>query len=83
MTVYDSSGTFRNVPLLLSHACLCAGRFDTYDAYETTGVVAANGNIQFACAVYGPISCKSRENDYCGVRRGAQRTNNFEVIEND
>ena len=27
---YDSSGTFRNVPLLLSHACLCAGRFDAY-----------------------------------------------------
>ena len=25
-----SSGTFRNVPLLLSHACLCAGRFDAY-----------------------------------------------------
>ena len=24
------SGTFRNVPLLLSHACLCAGRFDAY-----------------------------------------------------
>jgi len=27
---YDSNGTFRNVPLLLSHACPCAGGFDGY-----------------------------------------------------
>ena len=27
---YDSNGTFRNVPLLLSHACPCAGWFDAY-----------------------------------------------------
>ena len=27
---YDSNRTFRNVPLLLSHACLCAGWFDAY-----------------------------------------------------
>ena len=27
---YNSSGTFRNVPLLLSHACPCAGWFDGY-----------------------------------------------------
>ena len=27
---YDSNGTFRNVPLLLSHARLCAGWFDAY-----------------------------------------------------
>ena len=27
---YDSNGTFRNVPLLLSHACPCAVRFDAY-----------------------------------------------------
>ena len=33
---YDSNGTFRNVPLLLSHACPCAGG----DAYlETTDYV--------------------------------------------
>ena len=28
---YNSSGTFRNVPLLLSHACPCAGWFDGYN----------------------------------------------------
>ena len=28
---YNSSETFRNVPLLLSHVCLCAVRFDGYD----------------------------------------------------
>ena len=28
---YDSNGTFRNVPLLLSHACPCAGWFDAYN----------------------------------------------------
>ena len=28
---YDSNGTFRNVPLLLSHACPCAGWFDGYE----------------------------------------------------
>ena len=27
---YNSSETFRNVPLLLSHVCLCAVRFDGY-----------------------------------------------------
>ena len=27
---YDSNGTFRNVPLLLSHACPCAEWFDAY-----------------------------------------------------
>ena len=27
---YDSNGTFHNVPLLLSHACPCAGWFDAY-----------------------------------------------------
>ena len=27
---YDSNGTFRNVPLLLSHACPCAVRFGAY-----------------------------------------------------
>ena len=26
----EVSGTFRNVPLLLSHACLCAVRLDAY-----------------------------------------------------
>ena len=26
----EDSGTFRNVPLLLSHACPCAGWFDGY-----------------------------------------------------
>ena len=30
-----SNGTFRNVPLLLSHACLCAGWFDAYEQNET------------------------------------------------
>ena len=54
-----------------------------YDAYFAPANAAANGNIPFACAVYGPASCKSRENGYFGIRRGAQRTNNFEVIEND
>lgn len=29
---YNSSETFRNVPLLLSHVCLCAVRFDGYDS---------------------------------------------------
>ena len=29
---YNSSETFRNVPLLLSHVCLCAVRFDGYEA---------------------------------------------------
>lgn len=29
---YNSSETFRNVPLLLSHVCLCAVRFDGYAA---------------------------------------------------
>ena len=29
---YNSSETFRNVPLLLSHVCLCAVRFDGYIA---------------------------------------------------
>lgn len=28
---YNSSETFRNVPLLLSHVCLCAVRFDGYE----------------------------------------------------
>ena len=33
---YNSSETFRNVPLLLSHVCLCAVRFDGYrDSVET------------------------------------------------
>ena len=29
----DVNGTFRNVPLLLSHACPCAGWFDAYGGY--------------------------------------------------
>ena len=34
---YNSSETFRNVPLLLSHVCLCAVRFDGYeDGIEET-----------------------------------------------
>ena len=32
---YDSNGTFRNVPLLLSHACPCAVRFDAYIVEKT------------------------------------------------
>ena len=34
---YDSNGTFRNVPLLLSHACPCAGG----DAYGKPHIVLA------------------------------------------
>ena len=77
MTVAERFATFRYCCLMHVHARLA------YDAYFAAVNVAANGNIPFACAAYGPASCKSRENVYCGVRRGAQRTNNFEVIEND
>ena len=45
-----------------------------YDAYFAAANVAANGNIPFACAAYGPASCKSRKNGYFGISRGAQRT---------
>ena len=54
---YDSSGTFRNVPLLLSHACLCAGRFDAYfvlalmqayTALSSSGVSVSAGAVASA-----------------------------------
>ena len=40
---YNSSETFRNVPLLLSHVCLCAVRFDGYDQI-------IGGNILARCS---------------------------------
>ena len=35
---YNSSETFRNVPLLLSHVCLCAVRFDGYETAKENGL---------------------------------------------
>ena len=69
---YNSSGTFRNVPLLLSHACPCAGWFDGY--VLTTLLKRNNGFGEFTEPVvsYKPLLTRLSEAVLRLVRKGCQ-----------
>ena len=69
---YDSNGTFRNVPLLLSHACPCAVRFDAYQFSKTALLDAHHkGGIKQGCfsVLKKTSDCKSNDR-VTGAGRG-------------